>query len=59
MHNLALVGHAYVRAHDASKKNAHKFMKISYSGIISFVYAGKEEIHKYMQYEVSMTVLAG
>ena len=29
-------------------KNAHKFQKISYSGIIPFVYVGKEEIHKYM-----------
>ena len=29
-------------------KNAHKFQKISYSGIISFVYVGKEEIPKYM-----------
>ena len=30
-----------------------------YSGIISFVYVGKEEILKYMQYEVSMTVHMG
>ena len=30
------------------KINAHKFQKISYSGIISFVYVGKEEILKYM-----------
>ena len=37
-------------------KNAHKFQKISYSGIIPFVYIGKEEIHKHVQYEVSMTV---
>ena len=28
--------------------NAHKFQKISYSGIISFVYEGKEEILKYV-----------
>ena len=27
---------------------------MGYSGIIPFVYDGKEEIHKYMQYEVSM-----
>ena len=26
------------------------------SGIIPFEYEGKEEIHKYVQYEVSMTV---
>ena len=32
-----------------------------YSGIIPFVYIGKEEIHKYMyiQYEVSMTINIG
>ena len=36
-------------------KNAHKFQKISYSGIISFVYVGKEETLKYIRYEVSMT----
>ena len=30
------------------EKNAHKFQKISYSGIISFMYVGKEEILKYM-----------
>ena len=28
----------------------------SYSGIIPFAFEGKEEIHKYIQYEVSMTV---
>ena len=28
-------------------------------GIIPFVYEGKEEIHKYMQYQVSMTVWMG
>ena len=33
--------------------------KISYSGIISFVYVGKEEIPKYMQYQVSMTAYVG
>ena len=41
------------------KKNAHKFQEISYSGIISFVYVGKDEIHKYMSYEVSMTAYMG
>ena len=35
-------------------KNAHKFHKKGYSSIIPFVYKGKEEILKYMQYEVSM-----
>ena len=29
------------------------------SGIIPFLYEGKEEIQKYMQYEVSMTVYMG
>ena len=41
------------------KKYAHKFEKISYSGIISFVYVGKEEIPKYLWYEVSMTGYMG
>ena len=27
--------------------------------MIPFVYVGKEEIHKYIQYEVSMTVYVG
>ena len=44
----------YFQAHDALrskehinfKTNAHKFQKISYSSIISFVCVGKEEIHK-------------
>ena len=40
----------------APYKNAHKFQKIIYSGIIPFVCAGKEEIHKYMQYKVFMTL---
>ena len=35
------------------------FDKICYSGITPFVYKGKEDIHKYMQYEVSMTVCMG
>ena len=38
---------------------AHKFQEKANSDIIPFVYEGKEEIHKYMQYEVSMTVWAG
>ena len=29
------------------------------SGIVPFTYIGKEEIHKYMQYEASMTVHIG
>ena len=40
-------------------KNAHKFQKISYSGIIPFVCEGKEEIHKYMQCKISMNVCMG
>ena len=35
------------------------FTKKGYSGIIPFLYEGKEEIHKYMQHEVSMTVCMG
>ena len=30
------------------KINTHKFQKISYSGVISFVHVGKEEILLYM-----------
>ena len=41
------------------QESGHEFQKIGHSGIISFVYAGKEEIHKYMQYEVSVTVCMG
>ena len=41
------------------KRNAHKFLKISYSGIIPFVYEGKEEILKHMRYEVSVTACMG
>ena len=37
------------------QENGHKFQKIGHSGFISFVYEGKEEIHKSMQYEVCMT----
>ena len=36
-----------------SKTNRVKFQKIGYSCIIPFVYEGKGEINKYMQYEVS------
>ena len=32
---------------------------MGYSGIIPLLYEGKEQIHKYMQYEVSMTVCMG
>ena len=39
------------------KTNAHKSQKISYSGIISFVYVGKEEILSCD--EVSMTAYMG
>ena len=35
------------------------FRKKGYSGIIPFVYVGKEEIHNYMQYVVPMTVCMG
>ena len=41
------------------KKMLTNFRKKGYSSIIPFVYEGKDEIHKYMQYEVSMTVWAG
>ena len=37
----------------------HKFQKIGYSGILPFVYVGKEEINKSMQYKVSVTVHMG
>ena len=32
----------------------HKFQKKDYSGIIPVVDAGEEEMHMYVQYEVSM-----
>ena len=42
------------------KENVHKFHKKGYSGIIiPFVCGGKEEIHKFLQYEVSMTACMG
>ena len=50
---------SYVKAHEVSELYAHKFQKISHRGINLFVYVGKENIHKYMQYEVSVTVCMG
>ena len=41
------------------KKMLINFRKKGYSSIIPFVYEDKEEIYKYMQYEVSMTVCMG
>ena len=41
------------------KKMFINFIKKCYNAIIPFVYEGKEEIQKYMQYEVSMTVSIG
>ena len=35
------------------------FMKKVTVALFLFVYEGKKEIHKYMQYEVSMTVCMG
>ena len=35
------------------------FRKKGYSTIIPFMYEDKEAIHKYIQYEVSMTVCMG
>ena len=40
-------------------KNAHKFEKIGYSGIIPLLYVGEEEMLKYMRQEVSMTAYMG
>ena len=37
------------------QENGHKFQKIGYGGFISFMYEDKEEIHKSMQCEVSVT----
>ena len=37
----------------------NKFQKIGHSDIVPFGYIGKEDIHKYMQYEASMTVYMG
>ena len=39
-----------------SREYVHKFQKVCYSGIIPFVYEGKEEIQKHMQHQVSKTV---
>ena len=41
------------------KKMLINFRKKGFSAIIPFVHKGKEEIHKYVQYEVSMTVCMG
>ena len=41
------------------KKILINFRKKGYSGIIPLVYEGKEEIHMYMQHEVSTTVCVG
>ena len=32
---------------------------MDHSGIVPFTYKGIEEIHKYMQYEASMTIYIG
>ena len=45
------------KEHVNFSKQGHKFQKISYSGIISFVCVGKEEIHKNMQDKVSVAVM--
>ena len=37
----------------------NKFQEIGHSCIVPFAYAGKEDIHKYIQYEASMTVYMG
>ena len=68
VHNLILVTH--ISKHMKFKwlrevnsqcilRKKSKFQKKGYNGIIPFVYEGKEEIHKYMQNEVSMTVCLG
>ena len=41
------------------KKMLTNYRKKGCSGIIPFVYEGKEEIHKYTQYQVSMTACVG
>ena len=41
------------------KKMFINFIEKGYTGIIPFEYEGKEEIHKYKQHEVSMTVCMG
>ena len=47
------------KGHSNFKKLLINFRKKGYSGIIPFVYEDKEEIHKYVQYEVSVTVYMG
>ena len=37
----------------------NKFQEIGHSGIVPFAYTGKEDIHKYVQYEASVTVYMG
>ena len=44
-HNLVLVA--------KGREYAHKFQKIGHSGIVSFAYIGKKELHRYMQYEAN------
>ena len=41
------------------KKILINFRTKGYCDIIPLMYEGKEEIHKYMQYEVSITAWAG
>ena len=36
-----------------SRVHAHEFQKIGHSHIVPFAYVGKEELHKYMQYEAN------
>ena len=49
----------WLREINGFQEIAHKFQEIGYSGIVPFMYEGKEEIHKNMQYVVSMTVSMG
>ena len=37
----------------------NKFQEMGQSGIVPFTYIGKDEIHKYVQYEAFMTCLYG
>ena len=37
----------------------NKFWELGHSGIVPFFYTGKEDMHKYMQYDSSMTVYMG
>ena len=60
-HNFVLVVHMskHIRVKMAFMKMLLNFRKKGHRGIIPFVYQGKEKIHKYMQYEVPMTVCMG